>query len=109
MFERNWSGIGNDHRNDRPRKHGYGDITAAAAAIFASANANSWPTGEAHAYRMGSICWWRKGDKGGNFFGYAGSSGRMSIKKENYPSTDLYGAVLLLPKDEINDSWHGGR
>ena len=47
----------------------HGDITAAAAAIFASANANSWPIGKHQAYGMGYICWWRKGDKGAHFWG----------------------------------------
>ena len=66
------SGIGNSRRDGgaaNPVRTEHGDITAAASAIFASANANSWPIGEHHAYGMGSISQWRKGDKRGTFFG----------------------------------------
>ena len=66
------SGIGNSRRDGgaaNPVRTEHGDITAAASAIFASANANSWPIGEHHAYGMGSISRWRKGDKRGTFLG----------------------------------------
>ena len=72
MLEIFLSGIGNSRRDGgaaNPVRTEHGDITAAASAIFASANANSWPIGEHHAYRMGSISRWRKGDKRGTFFG----------------------------------------
>ena len=62
------SGIGNSRRDGgaaNPVRTEHGDITAAASAIFASANANSWPIGKHHAYGMGSISWWRKGDNMG--------------------------------------------
>ena len=88
------SGIGNSRRDGRaanPVRTEHGGITAAASAIFASANANSWPIGEHHAYGMVSISRWRKGDKRGgvyslveeggqgghNSWGNARSSGRI--------------------------------
>jgi hypothetical protein len=46
------SGIGNARRDSgaaNPVRTEHGDITAAASAIFASANANSWTIGEHHA------------------------------------------------------------
>ena len=66
------SGIGNSRRDGgaaNPVRTEHGDITAAASAIFASANANSWPIGEHHAYGMRSIRRWRKGYNWGNFLG----------------------------------------
>ena len=51
-------GSGNDRREGRtsnPISTEHGDITAAVSAIFASANANSWPIGKHHAYGVGSI------------------------------------------------------
>ena len=93
--------IGNSSRDSgaaNPVRTEHGDITAAASAIFASANANSWPIGEHHAYGMGSISQWRKGDKRGTFLGEmpgAAAEYAMGLIKKNGWVTYVYGRGRL--------------
>ena len=95
------SGIGNARRDGgaaNPVRTEHRDITAAASAIFASANANSWPIGEHHAYGMGSISQWRKGDKRGTFFREmpgAAAEYAMGLIKKNGWLTYVYGRGRL--------------